>query len=350
MYPPGISDGINCGVYTIARAEAHILHNGILMESNPNELRAQYLELLFNRHILGATQQSTSDKMFEDSDEENEIVNVGQAKTITSTFLLRGQTTFERLERENTKEAILEYWTSNISSMGSDWVAFFVNEVQHTLDNSLFGRTEPCLPEWRIYYVLNQVAALGCHEVLLGLVKVFKASPSLVTNPLRLRETTKSCGVEYYRNVKDEKQHFSVRLRIISVWLYVQNEILEKWLKTVIARNNAARKREARMLKSKGLEVPARPADLGVPKASSYSPYYFIAECIQGDVNYILDNKASYETQRQEHEDFKGRGHGFQALSKLFELEYTEFALPTVIPVGTVRSPFDRRVLVTEQR
>lgn len=354
LYPEGIADSINCGVFTIARCEAHVLNHGRLLVSNPLELRAKYLELVARKHLLGDMdenfpQLTAEDNSHEGESEENEEnreeMQVALLEALKAPFELQQPEDFQRLEKEYPN--FLQYSKLKLASMGPEWAKFYQEELEkHKLSDRM--------PDSIIYYLLNLVAVVGCNEVLWGLLSGLRQSTDMQYMPIKLEMRTMSCALEYYRRAKKGMDHYEFRSRIVSVWLDLRSEYLLRNIRTVMNENKVGRRKAARIMKAKQIESPnvreEPKQNKGVPKAATYAPYYFIADTTGQPVNDIMAEKANFKKEKEEYEDIKSEGKKFSRLSQLLDLQIYYFALPTVLPAGKVRSPFDEAVTVTVER
>lgn len=271
---PSNPDDSNCGVFTIARAEA-LLHANKLPSDSYIELRLRYIRMLMwpvydeatsSRHLSPVKRKHSLPPS-----EEDHSAKKTQCMLLTIDPVLA--------DSNNHSDETLIWET--ISNFGDEWGQFYNSNI-----------ATPGATAEDIYRVLGMVAAIGCPQVMADLVDTLQD-----TDDLTVGNNYTETALKLYTKAESNLVRNSLKMRYAAVYMYCRFEQLTGSIQEEEKESKQRRRRQVRRERKsggKGRQGPTPLSDLlsnPTKKAASYALDQLTAEAYNIPVKALLKTR-----------------------------------------------------------
>ncbi|KAI9796726.1 MAG: hypothetical protein M1835_003307 [Candelina submexicana] len=315
---PGTADVWNCGVYTIARAEA-LLHSNVLSHNDPLELRARYIERLLQQFHLQVTSSCHVDQLY------SHVSSSSRKRPFDSI----SEGTTESEVRKNPRALFFDMSIAtnkdhrqNLETLGSDWASYYSTQVRST-----------GLPSAEIYQILALVSAIGSPQVLLDIADLCR---SMSKQPYEMSPQVNQMFKAYwlYNNAEASILSGHVRQRLLAVFIYEQFKALDNCHQRLLDENRKIRNRKDH----KG-SLTGRPKD-----STSYALDDLVAYCHNTTPENVQLHPNHYKAERSKIKRLKDKGKALFDFSERFQIGRVSMNVWMLLPMRKIRSAFDEDV------
>ncbi len=187
---------MNCGIYTITQAEAY-LHSQILVETDPNELRAIYIQRLIQQFFNAALSTQKVNVIYEQSFKKRthvDNIKVGVVKKAQPLFLDIPKTTYDDRCR-------------NLEELGPNWTEFYATQIESSR-----------LSSDELYNILTLACTIGSSEVLLEIADMYRSFSGDPNRNIKISMVAKAYWLYNKAGGLIMKTHTQQRLLVIYLY------------------------------------------------------------------------------------------------------------------------------------